>query len=485
LQIPLFKQFHIRHLRRLQWKLALFYALITTAALTVLVLWLLADITYYTNWGTSPPQKIQEAFLPLDDDVIEALIHEPPITARLQNWAEATFYKNEGFLVVDETHGREWTEVLETLTILDEHGVILAQANAGSDTPILLSESADFLAQLQAWPDKTPQYVASNQNYVVPVVIPLWEQDRKVGFIVVEVLRIDSRVILDFLKSFGITVGMVLLVCLLIGSIYGYLSSRGVVRRLNELNKVAKQWAQGQFNIQIATHAGDEIDELGQNLNHMANQLQTLIKIRQQFGALDERARIARELHDTVKQQVFATQMYLSSVRLVIKQDPDEATQILDTTIQLNQQIQTELVSLIHALRPFEVEREGLTNALKAYIVQWEIETKAKTIFSIQGERKVPLNVEIVLYRIAQEALNNIAKHAQAQRVTLELSYEADSVRLLITDDGQGFKLTEQPSTGYGLTSMRERLAEVNGQLEIGSHAEEGTLVTATVPLNS
>lgn len=268
----------------------------------------------------------------------------------------------------------------------------------------------------------------------------------------------------------------------MIGTLFGYYMSRGLVRRLRQLGYSSEQWAQGHFTVRAHDSAGDEISQLSYNLNQMAQQLEILVEMRQQLGALEERRHIARELHDTVKQQLFSTTMHLSSLKVALEKAPTQADSIVDDLLTLNRQAQHELVSLINALRPTALADVGLVQAINTYIKDWEKRTGVMVEIAVQNEQVLSFVYEHAFYRIVQEALNNVEKHANADSVILKIVWSDSQVTITIQDNGQGFDVARKAKTGYGLSAMQERLAKLGGSVEIQSEHGRGTAVIVAIP---
>jgi len=141
-------------------------------------------------------------------------------------------------------------------------------------------------------------------------------------------------------------------------------------------------------------------------------------------------------------------------------------------------QVQGELTLLIRQLRPAALEGQGLAAALREHVAEWSRQSGIAAEVRVQAEQAVSLPVEQALFRVAHEALANVARHSQASHVDVQLHYENGSVTLMITDDGRGF----EPGTergGVGLSSMRERMEQVGGQIGIVSRPRAGTRVEA------
>ena len=216
----------------------------------------------------------------------------------------------------------------------------------------------------------------------------------------------------------------------------------------------------------------------------MAEQLQTLIHTNDELARLEERNRLARDLHDTVKQQTYAARMQLTAAKNMVETDPKAASEHIDSALQLNRETQQELKLIIDELRPAALQGKGLAQAVTEYANRWQEHTGIKVETVINGERSLPLDVEQVLYRVLQEALSNIARHAEADTVGLSLSTFPERVTLIVADNGRGFETNAVSSTSYGLTGMQGRLGEVGGTLKVESTLSVGTTITAEVQLH-
>ena len=194
------------------------------------------------------------------------------------------------------------------------------------------------------------------------------------------------------------------------------------------------------------------------------------------LAVADERNRLARDLHDSVKQQVFATTMQLGAARVLLERNPQEAKGHLVEAEQLAQQAGAELSLLIHELRPVALGDKSLADALQAYSADWSRQTGIAAQMQAQGECRLPPTTEHALLRVAQEALANVARHSEATAVTIDLTFAADAVTLHIADNGHGFDLTTTRK-GVGLDSMRERIESLGGRFEVESRIGGGTTV--------
>jgi signal transduction histidine kinase len=200
-----------------------------------------------------------------------------------------------------------------------------------------------------------------------------------------------------------------------------------------------------------------------------------------------ERQRIARELHDATGQSLTAVGLGLRSVSDVLRQDTDKAAENLRQLEGLVARALDELQRLISDLRPSHLDDLGLPAALRWYAGEVQNRTRLNIAAEINGEpRPIDPMVNTALFRVAQEALTNVIKHAQAANVTMRLSYLPDTVMLEVEDDGCGFEVharAERPA--WGLLGMEERATLLGGSVAIQSQPGHGTRVEMTIPYHS
>jgi NarL family two-component system sensor histidine kinase LiaS len=269
-----------------------------------------------------------------------------------------------------------------------------------------------------------------------------------------------------------------------VGTLTGLLITRNLTRRLRRITQAAEAWSNGEFAVEVRDPTGDEIGQLGQDLNAMAEQLHTLLATREELAAIEERNRLARDLHDSIKQNVFATALLVGAARTHLSPDTLPAQTYLAEAEALAEQTRQELTALIRELRPARLADKGLAIALRDYAEDWSRRMGIAVAMHVQGERVIALDVEEALFRVAQEALANIAHHSGATHATIHLAWEGARVRLTIADDGNGFDVAHANGRGVGLASMRERVAAHNGALHIASTAG-ATSLEATIPLRA
>ena len=487
--------------RQLQWKLTLSYAVVTAGTVIVLTLLFIGIAAYFETQNSS---RTFDSFYWSKtgfQDNIPYLLDDPQA---LQEWLERV--QQTGFVwedfqsnTVRETldYANTLVEKTEPIYVLDPDLNLLSAAPLENPAAVgkpfrpratngLVMESIldaalvgdkNYYAQSTAFSDGTRL-----------VAFPLRKSDSEPVEAIV-IYRIKPVVFatptnLELYWAFFLMMMITMfLVALPVGAIFGWLATRGLRRRLVTLSATSQAWSRGDFSVSPRDRSGDEIGELTRNLAGMAEQLQTLIHTNDELARMEERNRLARDLHDTVKQQTYAARMQLTAAKNLLTSDPPAATGHIDTALQLNRETQQELKLIIDELRPAALQGKGLAHALKEYAERWQEHTGVKVDTVVSGERSLPLEVEQALYRVLQEALSNVARHAEADRVRLSLSMSPERVTLVVADNGRGFDVSAVSTNSYGLASMQGRLREVGGTLKVESTLTAGTTVTAEVIL--
>lgn len=285
----------------------------------------------------------------------------------------------------------------------------------------------------------------------------------------------------QIVRQIGVSFLFVMLFTALLGTAFGLFTARGLVGRLKALLASADAWSGGDFSVNIEDSGGDELGRLASGLNQMAAKLESLLEEREQMSVVSERNRLARELHDSVKQQAFAASAQLAAARTHFKMNPEEAGMHLIEAERLVDEVRRDLTGLIEELRPVTLQNRGLAAALRDYAKDCGNQAGIDIEVRVQGERSMPIEVEQTLFRIAQGALSNVARHSQAGHADVRLIYGNASLTLRVSDDGCGFD-ARQRRNSLGLRSIRERADQIHGELEIQSEVGEGTTITVTCP---
>jgi signal transduction histidine kinase len=252
-----------------------------------------------------------------------------------------------------------------------------------------------------------------------------------------------------------------------------YRGAEGVVNVLFNAAVFALTFAFGDA-IRRAELARRENEQLVADLRLAQRQVQEL-------AAADERNRLARDLHDSVKQQVFATIMQLGTARTLVEHDPQAARAHIVEAEGLAQQTGAELTLLIHELRPAALGERGLAEALRNYAADWSRQSRVAAEVRTEAAPILAPATQHALLRITQEALANVARHSGASAVAIDLCVEDSTITLTIADDGRGFD-PDLVVRGVGLASMRERAEALGGSLRVSGVAGGGASVVASVP---
>ncbi len=202
------------------------------------------------------------------------------------------------------------------------------------------------------------------------------------------------------------------------------------------------------------------------------------------LGSAKERARLAQELHDSVTQALFSMTLTTRSVELLMERDPVAARQMLGELRSLEREALAEMRALIFELRPANLEQDGLVQALQTHAagIQGRVGLVVRVDCSMTGDR-APLEIETALYRIAQEALHNVVKHADANTVSIRLAGSpTDGVRLSVEDDGNGFDPAVIAAGHLGIAGMRARASQIGATIEVTSARGSGTRIEVVVP---
>lgn len=280
-----------------------------------------------------------------------------------------------------------------------------------------------------------------------------------------------------------------------------FLIARPQLRRVGQIARSSRKFAEGDLTIRVNDPNFDEVGRLAHQFDDMADALaQNIYALRElaqrnaelaaeaENAAIQaERARFSRDLHDAIAQRLFSLSVSTASLPALIAQDQVKGVRQAQMVAALAEQTQQDLRALLLELRPAQVLQHGFTDGLHALCAEWQAAHSLSLTSSLMlnGTRLSP-PLEDTLYRITQEALNNIAKHAGAKCVQVSLVQGQHTILLSITDDGVGFDPEAARNAGcFGLMTMRERAESLGGQLHIESETGRGTTVQASLPLQN
>jgi signal transduction histidine kinase len=200
-----------------------------------------------------------------------------------------------------------------------------------------------------------------------------------------------------------------------------------------------------------------------------------------ELSVLEERARLARDLHDAVSQKLFSVRAKARAAAVLVDRDPVRAAAEIDSVADLAGQAHAELRAVIDGLTPPDLAANGLVDSIRSYSVL--VGRTYGGHVRVQADDLPPLDrsVQTALYRVAQEAIGNALRHSGGAEVSVTLRRRQRSIQLEVADRGKGFD-PASPSSGHGLASMRERASAVSGRLTVTSRPDAGTTVTLVVP---
>lgn len=263
----------------------------------------------------------------------------------------------------------------------------------------------------------------------------------------------------------------------ILGFIFGSPFAWYLSKRLQGIAFAAQSWRTGDFSAKTNDKSADEIGILSRNLNEMADDLRENFALRQTIATVEERNRIARDLHDSVKQQVFGLAMQISTASALVEKNPDSAKNYLHESENLIKEIQAELVDMINEFSLPVKESDAFKQKLENFVGDWSRQNVLKTEISVDENLTLSADSAQTLYRITQETLSNIARHSEATTVKISVKNIGKHLQMTISDNGCGFDV-EKVKRGFGLQSIRERAESLpNGRLKIDSKIDGGTTI--------
>src|SRR5215472_495276 len=273
-----------------------------------------------------------------------------------------------------------------------------------------------------------------------------------------------------------------------IGGIFGLITTRGLVRRLHSLMSASARFANGDYRQRVQVRRADEVGQLEQQFNRMAEQLVASIAQQQvlaeQNARMQERARISRDLHDAVAQNLFSLRTLIDGLQAEIGAGAG-ATALQPRIALLEQTTNTmtrEMRALLLEMRPPQLEGLTLAEALEALSEAYTSRLGIAVTTSI-APVVLSATIEQALLRLTQEALSNAARHANASLIALSLDARDQMVSLTVADNGRGMDPDVSGTAhGLGLRLMQERVQELGGTFELESAPGRGTRLEICVP---
>lgn len=469
-------RFSIRH-SRLLWKLAASHLFITLA---VVIVYVLVDVELeYRSFlsqlhaGAIAARMEREAsrFAPLasrDAPNLPAMEH---LLFRLKHELEnrSAGLGSSYYFSLNEFHSdllslslldRQWHELLRTGTEAGYVGRVPSPIPVAAKSLILRDEPEEKMIAVPL-PDENGE---AQGLLLVRLQLPRrWWHGVPLSNILGELRSID----LLFMALMSLT--------------FGYVIARHLTRRLERISTAAEAWGRGDFAVVSQDGSADEIGELSRRLNRMAEELREVIALRQNLAASEERNRLARDLHDTVKQRAFALSMQIGAAQALVECDQPAAQQRLAEAEKSAHRIRQELVAILEELRPesFLRRQKGLLAELRETLDDWSRQSGIPAALRAENIPVLPPRIQAELLRIAQEALANIVRHSRAANAVVQLQRLDQNGRVLlaIQDDGRGFD-PARIDGGMGLRNMRERAESLPaGSFALASSDKTGTRI--------
>jgi two-component system, NarL family, sensor histidine kinase LiaS len=298
--------------------------------------------------------------------------------------------------------------------------------------------------------------------------------------------------------SLSIFLTMALFFILILLSVYfGFRNSFTFKGRIDDITTFVTLLRSGKFSARLDSYGHDELGQLADELNQLAKYFQEQVKSLQRLAdekselaerahgaaVMEERQRLARDLHDSVSQQLFALNMLSSAAYKNIGENPDKAEGIIKQVAVIAAKAQGEMRALLLHLRPIDLKGESLREALTILIQELKEKTQLEIEAAFDGIENLSKGTETHMFRIIQESLSNILRHSKATKVKIITEKKAGFVTLYISDNGKGFNLSDSKMTSYGLQTMKERAEEIGGYFQIRSKEEEGTYIDLRIPV--
>lgn len=370
--------------------------------------------------------------------------------------------------------------------VIDPQGQVLAHTfGEGFPTDLLgvntvASEAFENTAVLQ-----------TDEGIVWDVAVPIFAGQAGIARVGISDHSLRQTMIL-LTAQLGLTIVAILAINLLAATLLTWILTRPIIGLVEATRTVA----QGDFSPRVPRWADDEIGDLAEAFNHMAVELGRTDELRQEREHLrrqllegvitaqeDERRRIARELHDSTSQSLTSLKVGLRNLEYQCQACAQQShlidmRQVVDVTLD-------EVHALAVQLRPAVLDDLGLEAALERYIKQWQARYHLPVDLLVHlGDQRLPAGIETALYRIIQEAFTNIARHAQADAISVLVERRQQEVAVVIEDNGRGFDPEQVSKNGrLGLLGMQERAELVGGRLAIESTPGKGCSLFIRMPL--
>ncbi|MGF7046212.1 NarL family two-component system sensor histidine kinase LiaS [Paenibacillus sp. DS2015] len=296
----------------------------------------------------------------------------------------------------------------------------------------------------------------------------------------------------------GIQAGATLILApICMGAVFGFYQSYRMKRKLELLRETLLSWEKGNVARSMPALGQDEVGRLGEQLGRISRKWEDQVTSLQRLSThnaqlaeqarvsaiIEERQRLARELHDAVSQQLFAISMTATAVGRTLDKDFDKAKRQVALIEEMAAVAQSEMRALLLHLRPVYLEGKPLEQGLMDLVNELKEKVPMEIVFEMDKEIHLMKGIENHLFRIIQEAMSNTLRHSKAEKMDIRIHLRQDTVKVMLRDDGIGFELGDKKQTSYGLSNMAERVTEIGGSIQFITAVGKGTRIEITIPI--
>jgi two-component system, NarL family, sensor histidine kinase LiaS len=308
----------------------------------------------------------------------------------------------------------------------------------------------------------------------------------------------DWYQVLFFTQIFLIpVVAFIILTSLIVGGIFGLVIGYIVKKKVEEVDSHLLELEKGEFN--VLEFPGDKVKEISfiyERFQAIQKRFEDQVKASQKLASekadwsekmkqevlSQERNRLARELHDSVSQELFAANMLLSAINQNPDPDPIKTNKQMKLVEEIINESQSEMRALLLHLRPIQLEGKSLKEGIEELLNELTAKLPMNVTWKIE-DVKLDKGVEDHLFRIIQESISNTLRHAKAKMLELHLLNLQQFVLLKMIDNGVGFEMGKEKVGSYGLKNIRERASEIGGTIKMISFPQKGTSIEVKVPI--
>ena len=296
---------------------------------------------------------------------------------------------------------------------------------------------------------------------------------------------------------FVLVMAMLSGIVLVVGAVFGSWQSGRVSKRLDHIRDSMLLLEKGNLSRQVPSMGEDEVGQLAEQLGRISKKWEDQVTSLQRLSnsnaelagkarftaIIEERQRLARELHDAVSQQLFAISMTATALSRTMDKDFEKAKHHISLIEEMASVAQSEMRALLLHLRPVHLEGKQLSDGLRELIRELQAKIPIEISSEIEAGIVLSRGIEDHLFRIVQEALSNTLRHSKATKLLVLLKKHGELVMLSVRDNGIGFDVETKKQTSYGLVTMQERVNELGGSIAIISAPGNGTRIDIRIPL--